>query len=243
MSQVTVTATLSDTKAKLKYLDADGTELAASHPVNLDVGKTTIKVKVTAEDGTTKTYVVVVTREGPKPEPTEPPPPLPRSSISTKLTLAIGEGGIDSETLKVYRVEGREAISEPFRYVIDLVRVDAANDPLALSSDDVLGKNATLGIEVTEETESSTQTVPMMRNVHGVVEEFMVEEDPSSAHGNHYRVVLVPRLAMLARNRQNRIHATSAPQTLEQIIWRKLRSSGPDYGSVERVKRVGAGEE
>ena len=140
----------------------------------------------------------------------------------------------------MYRVEGREAISEPFRYVIDLVRVDAANDPLVLSSDDVLGKNATLGIEVevTEETESSTQTVPMMRNVHGVVEEFMVEEDPSSADGNHYRVVLVPRLAMLARNRQNRIHATSAPQTLEQIIRRKLRSSGPDYGSVERVKRV-----
>ena len=159
-----------------------------------------------------------------------------RSVVQTALSLSIDKVteshgsqryNIGAATLKVYRVEGREAISEPFRYVIDLVRVDADNDPLALSSDDVLGKNATLGIEVTEvteETESSTQTVPMMRNVHGVVEEFMVEEDPSSADGNHYRVVLVPRLAMLARNRQNRIHATSAPQTLEQIIRRKLLS-------------------
>ena len=42
---------------------------------------------------------------------------------------------------------------------------------------------------------------------------------------------------MLARNRQNRIHA-SGKQTFKQIIRRKLLSSGPDYGSGERVKRV-----
>ena len=163
-------------------------------------------------------------------------------SYETKLSLSIHDDGPASETpvdstveiktLKVYRVEGEEEISKPFRYKIDLVHVDqdAASVRVPLVAGQVLDKKATLEIKVTDGD-------PMMRNVHGVIEEFMHNEGVSS-NDTTYRVVLVPRLAMLARNRQNRIHATSASQTLEQIIGHKLLSSGPDYGTLERSDRV-----
>ena len=152
----------------------------------------------------------------------------------TALSLSIGDSGISSDTLKVYRVTGHEAISKPFRYEIELVR-DGGN----VSFGDVLGKDATLEIKVADGS-ATMPGVEMVRRVHGVVEEFMVEEsvDDDGNTEHHYRAVLVPRLAMLARNRQNRIHATSAPQTLEEIIRHKLLSSGPDYGTEERGKRV-----
>ena len=170
-----------------------------------------------------------------------------RSVVQTALSLSIDKVtkshgsqpyNIGAATLKVYRVEGQEAISEPFRYAIDFVR---ATGYVALTCGEVLGKDAVLEIKVTDGSETmpgGEMVREMVRRVHGVVEEFMVEEDPSSADGDHYRVVLVPRVAMLARNRQNRIHATSGKQTLEQIIRRKLLSSGPDYGSGEKNGRV-----
>ena len=150
----------------------------------------------------------------------------------TELSLTIGTGteAIAGDTLQVYRVRGHEAISEPFRYEIELERAGGN-----LSFRQVLGKDATLTIEVTD------GGLTMERKIHGVVDEFMVEESVDDADDteHRYRVVLVPRLAILARNRQNRIHATSEPaQTLGEIIRNKLLSTGPDYGTDERSKRV-----
>ena len=150
----------------------------------------------------------------------------------TELSLTIGTGpeAIAGDTLKVYRVRGHEAISEPFRYEIELERAGGN-----LSFRQVLDQDATLRIEVTD------GGLMMERKIHGVVDEFMVEESVDDADDteHRYRVVLVPRLAMLARNRQNRIHATSEPaQTLGEIIRHKLLSTGPDYGTDERSKRV-----
>ena len=147
----------------------------------------------------------------------------PQPVAGTALSLSMGGAAISGT--KVYRVTGHEAISRPFRYEIELI-VDGGN----LSFGDVLDRDATLTIEVTD------GGLTMVRKVHGVIDEFMVEE--SADHDDHYRMVLVPRLATLARNRQNRIHATSAPQTLEQIIEHKLLSSGPDYGPDERHERA-----
>ena len=164
-------------------------------------------------------------------------------SSDTVLTLSIGEGmeAIDSDTLKVYRVTGHEAISQPFRYAIDLLRVDAGNNPLPLASGDVLDKNATLGIAVDDGDGSGNS--PMVRNVHGVIDEFIVDEylPPASTDTeprNRYRLVLVPRLAWLARNRQNRIHATSDPQSLEKIVSNKLLSRGTDYSTEDSGSRI-----
>ena len=155
-----------------------------------------------------------------------------RPVAGTELSLAIGTGmeAVAGNTLKVYRVRGHEAISKPFRYEIELERTGGS-----LSFRQVLGKDATLTIGVTD------GGLTMERRIHGVVEEFIVEEsaDDADVTQHRYRVVLVPRLAMLARNRQNRIHATSEPpRTLEEIIRSKLRSTGPDYGTDERSRRV-----
>ena len=173
-----------------------------------------------------------------------------RSFAGTTLTLSIEDDATLGNTLKVYRVTGHEAISETFHYEIELVRVDDGNMHLPLSSAQMLGRNATLSIEVTD-------GATMVRKVHGIVDEFMIEECLSSGTddmenasdntemtgddsgtANRYRVALVPRLAMLARNRQNRIHATSTDQTLEQVIRYKLLTSGPDYGALESNDRV-----
>lgn len=62
-SSMTVTPTLDDNKATVKVNDQ-----AANQAVNLNYGKNTIKIKVTAEDqSTTKTYTITVYRLAPAP--------------------------------------------------------------------------------------------------------------------------------------------------------------------------------
>ena len=73
VSTITVTALASDAgQATVEFLDASDETLAdadlntAGHQVALAPGENTIKIKVTAEDGaTTRTYTLVVTRQGP----------------------------------------------------------------------------------------------------------------------------------------------------------------------------------
>ena len=69
VDEVTVTPTTTDTDATFEYLDGSDTEQVDAdstedgHQVELDVGDTVFKVKVTAEDGTTtQNYTVTVTR-------------------------------------------------------------------------------------------------------------------------------------------------------------------------------------
>ena len=83
----------------------------------------------------------------------------------------------------------------------------------------------------------------MARNVHGVIEGLTVGEhiaavDTGAVSGNRYRVFLVPRMALLARNRHNRIHATTAERTLEELIANTLLARGPDYPTTESGNRV-----
>ena len=149
---------------------------------------------------------------------------------ATTLELTIASAtGLDPirDSLKVYSVTGQEAISEPFRYVIEFLSVDSDNTHDPLDSDDVLGQTATLEITVNDGGTNSA----MSRKIHGIIDEFAVEQDSGADSFDRYRVVLVPRLASLARNRQNRIHATTAPQTLADIIRAKLLSQGTDYQS------------
>ena len=148
---------------------------------------------------------------------------------ATTLTLSIGEGAdaISGTSLKVYRVFGHEAISEPFRYVVEFLSVDSTNTHDPLDSDDVLGHTATLEVSVDDGGANSD----MSRRIHGIIDEFTVEMVPGADASDRYTAVLVPRLASLARNRQNRIHATTAPQSLADILRAKLLSRGVDYRS------------
>ena len=68
VGQVTVTPATRGPNATVEYLDGDGNPLADAdagtdgQQVALDVGDTVIGVRVTAQDGTTRTYTVTVTR-------------------------------------------------------------------------------------------------------------------------------------------------------------------------------------
>ena len=63
VTETTVAATPTDSKASVVITPADADGNAAGHQVTLPVGDTAISVKVTAEDGTTtQTYTVTVTR-------------------------------------------------------------------------------------------------------------------------------------------------------------------------------------
>ena len=72
VAEVTVEPTKSDAGAEVAYLDAGGTaipdadDMKDGHQVALSVGANTIRVKVTAQDGTTtETYTLTVTRAPP----------------------------------------------------------------------------------------------------------------------------------------------------------------------------------
>ena len=68
VDEVTVTAMTTDSGASIEYLDVSDMTLndadtgVDGHQVTLAVGETVIKVKVTAEDGSTETYTVTVSR-------------------------------------------------------------------------------------------------------------------------------------------------------------------------------------
>ena len=68
VAEVTVTAMTNDTGATIEYLDGDDATLTdadtgvTGHQVTLAEGDNVIKVKVTAEDASTQTYTVTVTR-------------------------------------------------------------------------------------------------------------------------------------------------------------------------------------
>ena len=68
VDEITVEPTVNESNATVEYLDSTDTAIADANSgktgqqVSLDVGANTIKVKVTAQDATTDTYTVVVTR-------------------------------------------------------------------------------------------------------------------------------------------------------------------------------------
>ena len=116
--------------------------------------------------------------------------------------LAFEVSGGPSGSFAVYRMSGREAISEPFRFEVDLV----SNDP-DLTLDGYVGKEAVLTITRLEQT----------RKVHGMVESMeLLGSTPQSTFA--YRAVLVPRLKRLALTRQNQIHGTAAPVSVREVL-------------------------
>ena len=103
------------------------------------------------------------------------------------------------DAFSVVSFEGREAISEPFRFEITLISDDPAVDVAGM-----VGRVATFEIVF-----QSTR-----RTVHGVVE--AVEQgDPFLADRYLYRATLVPRVAGLAHSRGYQIHLD---RTVPQIV-------------------------
>jgi len=77
VTSITVTPTTADSKATVTVDGATVVSGTPSEAISLEVGENTITIVVTAEDGTTKTYTVTVTRESAAPGPSDPETPPP----------------------------------------------------------------------------------------------------------------------------------------------------------------------
>ena len=159
VTEITVTATASDDAATLTVGGAASASGAASAPVALAVGTTQIDIVVTAEDGTTKTYAIAVTRE-PSSDATLSALELSAAALNetfdpeTTAYTADVASDVDSTTVTATANDEAAALQ------IDgtAVASGTASDPIALE----VGEN-TLTVTVTAEdgttTESYTVTI------------------------------------------------------------------------------------
>lgn len=132
-----------------------------------------------------------------------------------------------ADTFAVFRMSGREAISELFRFEVDMV----SDDP-DIALDALAGKDATLTITRLEQT----------RRVHGMLESIeLTGSTPQSQYV--YRAVLVPRLQRLALTRQNQIHGTTAPVSVREVLQDELSASSLKGAPASAVSgRLGLGD-
>ncbi|WP_412068642.1 type VI secretion system Vgr family protein [Rubrivirga sp. IMCC43871] len=120
--------------------------------------------------------------------------------------------GLDSDTFRVLRFEGTEAISEPFRFVVHLVSKDAEVDFAK-----VIDKPATLTMLRGDDPSE----------IDGVISDF---QQSHAAGGQSdfryvYRAVLVPRIWRLALSEQSRIFQNL---TVQEIVSTILKAAGVD---------------
>ena len=116
--------------------------------------------------------------------------------------LTFESANLEPETFQVVRFEGEEQLSQPFRFVIELLSEDPA---VALS--DVVNQPATLTVQGVA--------------VHGIVEDMQQRGHTAEYYG--YQVVLVPRVALLGLMFQSRIFQE---MTVEDIVTQVLEEAG-----------------
>ncbi|EEX8937020.1 type VI secretion system tip protein VgrG [Escherichia coli] len=121
----------------------------------------------------------------------------------------------------VLTVEGREQLSTPFRYDIQFTSTDKAITPeLVLMQDGAFSLTA-----------PPVQGMPVqtaLRTLHGVITGF--KHLSSSQDEARYEVRLEPRMALLARSRQNAIYQNqTVPQIVEKILRERHQMRGQDF--------------
>jgi len=114
-------------------------------------------------------------------------------------------------TLLVVSLEGREAISRPYRYEIDFVSQDAEIDPHA-----VLTTPGFLGMKQGVALSGGGRGIQSLK-IHGLLSTF--EQSGKALDWITYRGVLVPRLWTLSLNVQSRIFLDrTVPQIVEDVL-------------------------
>ena len=127
--------------------------------------------------------------------------------------------GLPSDTFTVFRITGREAISELFSFQIEVVSGD-----VDLTSRKVAGQGACLTLQRLGES----------RSIHGMIER--IELNGMTPHGDYvYRAVLVPRLHKLAMTRQNQIHGTIVAVSVREVLNDELTASSLKGSAVTKV--------
>ena len=126
----------------------------------------------------------------------------------THVRITFESKALDAETFSVLRFTGEEAISEPYRFEIDLLSEQGDIDP-----DAVLGRPATLSVQRGDEGTP--------RRIQGILAAF--EQGPEGLYGHYrYRAVLVPRLWLLSLSRQNQIYQN---KSVDEIVEEELKGA------------------
>ncbi|HHX6014635.1 type VI secretion system tip protein VgrG [Escherichia coli] len=121
----------------------------------------------------------------------------------------------------VLTFEGREQLSTPFRYDIQFTSSDKAIAP-----ESVLMQDGAFSLTAPPVQGMPVQTA--LRTLHGVITGFKLLS--SSRDEVRYEVRLEPRMALLARSRQNAIYQNlTVPQIVEKILRERHQMRGQDF--------------
>ena len=116
---------------------------------------------------------------------------------------------------------GREQLSTPFRYDIEFTSTDKAIEP-----ESVLMQDGAFSLSAPPVQGMPVQTA--LRTLHGVITGFKLLS--SSRDEARYEVRLEPRMALLARSRQNAIYQNlTVPQIVEKILRERHQMRGQDF--------------
>ncbi|HCQ8477889.1 TPA: type VI secretion system tip protein VgrG, partial [Klebsiella michiganensis] len=128
-----------------------------------------------------------------------------------------------SAFLDVLSFEGEEALSEPFRYVIEFTSADKTITPQQM-----LMQDATFTLQAPADQGFGINIQQPVRTIQGVVTAF--ERLSASRDETHYSLTLQPRLALLSRSHQNRIYQDmSVPDIVEHILRTRHAMRGEDF--------------
>ena len=145
--------------------------------------------------------------------------PVPFFSHSHHLLTVAGSHA----ALDVLNFEGREALSEPFSWFITFTSSEKH-----LRRETMLLKNAALTLKTSLSQTGWLPDTEPLRVVQGVVTGF--DALSISADEARYAITLQPRLALLARHRQNAIwQDMSVPQIVEAILRNRHGMRGQDF--------------
>ncbi|KEY59312.1 type VI secretion system Vgr family protein [Serratia sp. DD3] len=119
----------------------------------------------------------------------------------------------NNASLDVESFEGREGLSELYRYTIVLTSPEQDIDPATM-----LMKDASFIMQTLPQTAYRITTQPQVqRTVHGVITHF--DRISASRDEAVYRVVFQPRLALLDKTRRTAIYQNqSVPEVVEKIL-------------------------
>ncbi|WP_423271190.1 DUF2345 domain-containing protein [Escherichia coli] len=121
----------------------------------------------------------------------------------------------------VLTFEGREQLSTPFSYDIQFTSSDKAIAP-----ESVLMQDGAFSLTAPPVQGMPVQTA--LRTLHGVITGFKLLS--SSRDEARYEVRLEPRMALLARSRQNAIYQNlTVPQIVEKILRERHQMRGQDF--------------
>lgn len=124
--------------------------------------------------------------------------------------LSFGAGSLTNGELEVFKFEGQESISQPFRFTITLV-----SNLHDIDLEEQIGKAACLGLHGRD-----PMGIPYSRYVHGVIEQFeQLQAGRPGKDRSLYEAILVPTIYPLNFTRNSRIfREMSTPDIVLKVL-------------------------